>query len=345
MEIIMARKRKHKKVGVLAGIVVVCLLLYWIGSVLGDVYGFGNSNGLKRLEIAENSSPAEIAVLLRENGIIRYPMFFRWFARGNAQRFKSGIHTFTQNMSYADIADELKQEAQAEGVHIMIPEGFELRQIADKLAENGLIDKNRFYDLVNNHDFDYSFLKEVPKRDNRLEGYLFPATYLITPQDDELAILTMMLDAFENNFTSEYTARAKQVNMSTDEIITLASIIEREAGNVEEMPLIASVFYNRLNSAEYPYLQSCATVQYILKERKAVLSTTDTQINSPYNTYLVKGLPAGPIASPGLAAIRAALYPEKSDYYFFVLGNDGKHIFSKTYEEHLSATQQNGVGQ
>ena len=129
------------------------------------------------------------------------------------------------------------------------------------------------------------------------------------------------------------------------DIIKYASIIEREAGNVEEMPLIASVFYNRLNSAEYPYLQSCATVQYILKERKAVLSTADTQINSPYNTYLVKGLPAGPIASPGLAAIRAALYPEKSDYYFFVLGNDGKHIFSKTYEEHLLATQQNGVGQ
>ena len=120
-----------------------------------------------------------------------------------------------------------------------------------------------------------------------------------------------------------------------DELVTLASIIEREAGSADKKT-VSSVFHNRILSSEYPYLQSCATVQYVLKERKPVLSTADTQIDSPYNTYINPGLPVGPIASPGEASIAAALFPEDTDYYFFVLGSDGEHHFATTYEEHLN---------
>ena len=120
----------------------------------------------------------------------------------------------------------------------------------------------------------------------------------------------------------------------------MASMVEREAASTEEMSTVAGVFYNRLKKDMK--LESCASVQYILKERKTVLSTADTKIKSPYNTYLNSGLPVGPISSPGKASLEAALYPEDTEYMYFVLGKEGKHIFSKTYEEHLAAIKSNG---
>ena len=129
--------------------------------------------------------------------------------------------------------------------------------------------------------------------------------------------------------------RADALGMSVHEVITLASIVEREATS-KDRELISSVFHNRLNSKTYPYLESCATVQYILGERKARITIKDTEIDNPYNTYENKGLPPGPIASPGIASIEAALYPSDTDYLFFAVSEDGKHHFSKTYDEHLT---------
>jgi UPF0755 protein len=127
--------------------------------------------------------------------------------------------------------------------------------------------------------------------------------------------------------------RAQDIKMTIHQAITLASLIEKEAADDSERPVISSVIHNRLNSKQYPYLQIDAAIQYALPERKAKLSIEDTKIDSPYNTYKNKGLPVGPIASPGLASIKAALYPDETDYYFYALGDDGKHKFSKTIEE------------
>ena len=121
-----------------------------------------------------------------------------------------------------------------------------------------------------------------------------------------------------------------------DEVITFASVMEREAANDDDRPVVASVFANRLSNNAYGYLQSCATVQYVLEERKSVLSIADTKIDSPYNTYMYQGLTPGPIANPGLAAIEAAMNPATSDYLFFVAKNDGSHLFGRTYQEHLN---------
>jgi UPF0755 protein len=142
-----------------------------------------------------------------------------------------------------------------------------------------------------------------------------------------------MLYQFSKVFTEESKARARELGMSVRELITLASIIEREAQVSEDRPVIASVFYNRLKIG-MP-LQSCATVQYILGEQKPVLSIEDTRIESPYNTYLISGLPPGPIASPGAESIQAALYPADTKYLFFLAKGDGSHAFSETYEQFL----------
>ena len=150
-----------------------------------------------------------------------------------------------------------------------------------------------------------------------------------------------MLKTFDNMFKQEYYDRAAEMGMTVDEIVTMASIVERETNADSERAKVAGVFYNRKNSGMK--LQSCATVQYVLGERKPVLSIADTEIDSPYNTYKYAGLPVGPICNPGEECIKAALYPEATDAYYFCLSKSGEHIFSATYEEHVAAMESNDL--
>ncbi len=310
------------------------VLLYG-ASVISDCCGsYGGDT--REVTIEAGSGTADIAKKLAENGIIKKPFWFRLFSKlgGHDGTYQQGTYTLQENAGYGELYKTLKNAPEAESVKITIPEGFELRQIADRLEEAGLIDREKFYDAVENGEFDYDFVKKIPKRENRLEGYLFPDTYLFQPGESEAAIIEKMLARFNEVYTQEYRNRAKELGMTDDELITLATVIEREAQGDVDRKLVAGVFHNRLKSKSYPYLQSCATVQYILKERKPVLSVADTQIDSPYNTYKYPGLPVGPIASPGKAAIEAALYPEETDYLFFVLDSQGVHRFARTFAEH-----------
>ena len=244
-------------------------------------------------------------------------------------------------MDYLELVTNLQKTASFRAtVTVMIPEGAELREIIATLDEKNVCSAEELWDAVENHPFDYDFLQNLPERENRLEGYLFPDTYEFFEQSDAVTVLTKFLDNFEVKFSQELRDRAEEIGMSIDEVVTLASIIEREAASDEDRATVSSVFHNRLNSTQYPLLQSCATVQYVLQERKSVLTYDDIKIDSPYNTYLYEGLPIGPIASPGLASIKAALYPETTDYYFFVVSADGTHIFSKTLAEHNAAVKQ-----
>ena len=176
-------------------------------------------------------------------------------------------------------------------------------------------------------------MKDAQKGKNHLEGYLFPSTYQVAPKADEEQIITTMLNQFDTVFTDEYKARAKKLGYTENQIIIIASIIEKEAQVDEDRPKIASVIYNRLDDGMN--LQMCSTVQYILGKAKPVLSVADTKIDSPYNTYIHSGLPKGPICSPGEASIKAALYPAKTDYMYFVVSEklDGSHNFSKSYSK------------
>jgi UPF0755 protein len=224
-------------------------------------------------------------------------------------------------------------EGKAETVRFTIPEGYDIRRTTAKLSEEGLINAETFAKEIESGQFDYEFLKDTPAGPDRLEGYLFPETYEIFANANEHDIIDKMLYQFNKVFTEEYYTRAEELGMSVRDVITLASIIEREARVPEDRPVIASVFYNRMK-IDMP-LQSCATVQYILGEQKSRLTTKDTQIESPYNTYLHTGLPPGPIASPGADSIKAALYPADTDYLFFLAKGDGAHVFSRTYDQFL----------
>jgi len=294
-----------------------------------------NVTGEVVVTIPEGSGTKQVANILEKDGLIQSKLFYRVMSKVFRVdgKYNFGKFKLDKGAGYKEIFHVLTQSGEAENaIRVTIPEGYEIYKIADTLEAKGLIDKNKFYYLIDYGSFDYEFVNTIPQRENRLEGYLFPDTYSFVP-GDEYGIINEMLAQF-NKVYEKHKGRAEELGMTMDQAITLASIIEREALGAEDRKLVSSVFHNRLKSTDYPYLQSCATVQYVLRERKAVLSLEDTRIDSPYNTYINKGLPVGPIASPGEAAIEAALYPAESDYLFFVLGSDNKHHFSKTFDEH-----------
>lgn len=337
------RKTKKKKHGLLLPIIGIAAVISGGSIFMSDYSGSRTPSAEAReVTVEAGASTAQIAEELKNKEIIRFPFFFRIISRlgGHDSHYKQGSFLLSPSAGYSTVFKCLSNPAngQANAVRITVPEGFEFRQIAERLAESGLVNLDAFYATAENASFDYAFLNGIPKRENRLEGYLFPDTYVfVKGTDTEKTILNTMLARFEEMvYTPKNIARAKELGMSMDEVVTLASIVEREAMGDSDRKNVSSVFHNRLKSKEYPYLQSCATVQYILKEHKKVLSVADTKIDSPYNTYRNKGLPAGPIASPGAASVEAALYPNKTDYLFFVLGSDGVHHFAKTYEEHLA---------
>lgn len=308
------------------------------GILLSDSMGVAISENT-HTEIKSGAGSASIAQQLKAEGIIKYPLLFRLQSKigGYDGNYQPGSATVSVGMSYDDILKLLSTPGR-ETTKVVIPEGYEIRQIIDKLLEAGLIDEEAFRAELDPSKYNYKFLEGLPQRENALEGYLFPATYEIPNDLSEHDIIDLMLSAFNNQFKPEYYDRAKELGMTVDQIVTLASVIERETDKDSERAKVAGVFYNRIHSGMK--LQSCATIQYILKERKPALSIADTKLSSPYNTYQNAGLPVGPIASPGLSCIQAALYPEQTDALYFVLGKDGSHVFSKTYEEHLAAKAQ-----
>ncbi|MBQ2696408.1 MAG: endolytic transglycosylase MltG, partial [Clostridia bacterium] len=227
----MARRRKKQVYTVLAVLILcVVLVLLYASSVLSDYRG-SYSGELKQVTILEGSSTADIAAALKEQGIIKNPLWFRVFSKlgGHDGSFQQGTYMLQEKAGYQELYETLKKAPVTDAVKVTIPEGFELRQIADRLEEAGLINRERFYKAVENGDFDYDFLKNLPKRENRLEGYLFPDTYLFQPGESEEAILNKMLSRFNEVYTQTYRDRAKELGMTDDELITLASIIEREA--------------------------------------------------------------------------------------------------------------------
>jgi len=302
-----------------------------------EVFAFKRPSTSAEVYVEEGATLKEVADQLHDADIIDHPMLFKMFVgiTKKEHSFVPGIHSVRANMDYRALLRNLtKNSSGAETVRVTIPEGYEIRQIVDVLVDYRVVERESFEEALKNGDFEYAFLKGLKKGDiNRLEGYLFPDTYEFYIGDKSTRVIEKMLDNFEKRFNETMKKQASALGMTTHEIVTLASIIERETTG-EDRALISSVFHNRLHSGNYPYLQSCATVLYALGERKERLTIEDTKISHPYNTYQHKGLPPGPIASPGVEALEAALYPAESEYLFFALQEDGTHKFSKTYEEH-----------
>jgi len=331
----MANKKKTKSNILSMTLAVIAVVLIALAvSVMGDVlFGSLDTDSIK-INIAKNPDSSSVASLLKENDVIKYPFVFRMLSslKGADDRYYEGDFVIKKGTGYTAIINGLTYRSSYKTTDITIKEGATLKEIASVVAKTGYVSEEEFNKALDK-SYDYDFLKSV-KRDNALEGYLFPDTYNISNQMSAEQIIKLMLNRFDEVVGDEYEAAAKKLGYSIDEIVTLASVIEAEAGSDNDRALVSSVFHNRLKSKTYPYLESCATVQYILGERKAILSKSDTKIKSPYNTYINKGLPIGPICSPGKASIEAALYPADTDYYFFQSDENGKIYYAKTLSEH-----------
>lgn len=296
------------------------------------------------VDVAPGASIHQVATDLASHGLIRGTLAFRVLARLKGGSIKVGEYEMTAGMSASAILGKLVR-GDVVTHPFTIPEGYTVRQIGDLLASKGFIDRARWDHLVYDGSSvfnDYTFLpakastpgKGAPSgfRVSRLEGFLFPDTYQYVQGMTEEQIIRMMLDQFRAEFTPEMEQLANASGKTVQQIVTLASIVEREAQVDAERPIIAGVFTNRLRIGMN--LGSCATVNFLLERPRDILSLKDLEIDSPYNTYRNAGLPPGPIANPGLASLQAALAPASTDYLYFVSKFDGTHAFAKTLAEH-----------
>ncbi len=320
--------------------IILVFSIFCLGSV---IYGLtkqatSTSNDKFVIMVKPGMGAHDIGELLYEQGIIKSVILFQIVAKIERMEnsLQAGEYVLNKKMTIQQIVGNLAKGATSYQ-QITIPEGYTVDQIAKLLQEKQLGNASKFK-AVAQSAVPYKYMvNNNPNVVYKAEGYLFPDTYRIAKGATEEQILTMMVNEFNKEFTDAMRARATELGLTTKEVIILASLVEKEAQLPVDRPLIAGVFLNRLK-LDMP-LQSCATIQYILGYPKAELSVQDTEIPSPYNTYQHMGLPPGPIANPGIAAINAVLKPEKTDYIYFVADDKGAHHFSKTYEEHLIAIE------
>lgn len=318
-----------------------------------DMFAFVKEDRDITVNIPQDASLSEIAKVLQKNGVIDNAFAFEKYTELRMKKanllngkFLSGQVTLNSNMNYDSIRKALALQKVRETIKVTIPEGLTVNETIELLVSSGVGTRENYIEAIQNYDYKnkivqnledngYSDYRKDEKFSFRLEGYLFPDTYEFYNDENAVSVIDKFLINFENKFEDTFFETANEMGYTMDQIITIASLIEKEAGKADEYANVSSVFHNRLNNKQsFPYLNSDATIQYALKERKSVLSGKDTEYDHPYNTYINKGLPPGPICNPGYEAIVAALYPAKTDYYYFVTGKDGVTVFAKTYKEH-----------
>ena len=298
------------------------------------------------VEIPEGASVKKIAEILKENGLINYPRAFTKRLQDSEYRGKLHGVTYTLNTGMTTLemmaAMSPSYEENAPIDYLVVPEGFTVEMIAARCEEQGICSATEFLNAcksVTRSDFPY--LEDIPAGANvkyKVQGFLFPATYDIYESTTAESLVAWMLQTFENYYTQDLQDRAAELGYSAFEVVTRASIVEREAKVDEERPIIAGVINNRLK-ADMP-LQMCPTVLYPLTNGmydKSQILYEDLELDSPYNTYKNAGLPVGPICNPGIACINAVLYPQEHNYLYYHVGDEeaGTHIFTENYEEHI----------
>ncbi|MGB0911375.1 MAG: endolytic transglycosylase MltG [Nitrospirales bacterium] len=294
----------------------------------------GHSDHTHIVNIQPGVTFGEVAELLQGQGLISNKQWLRIVGKltGADRKIQPGEYELHAGLSPIEILTRL-EEGKVYYHSVTIPEGYTVRQIASVLSEKDLVDREKFLRLTQ----DPIFIKSLDLDVSRLEGYLFPDTYFFPRLIPEEEIIQAFVHRLRKAFPPELLDRAKEVKMSIQQVLTLASVVEKETGLSQERSMVAGVFLNRLKQ-NIP-LQSDPTVIYAIEGFDGNIRKRDLSIDSPYNTYRVRGLPPGPIANPGEAAIRAVLYPTPSDYVYFVSRNDGSHQFSVTLAEHNRAVE------
>ncbi len=319
------------------------LLTYFTLTCVGDMLAINRSEENVEVVIPEKSSYSDIIDILEDNGLIKRKLFCKVFTKYrdfDEETYLSGNYFLNASMGVEGmLKDIMAAPVTADTIKLSFPEGWTIQQIFEKLEKNDVCDANKLYSCIRSSSYDYDFvtdIKEDSKKYMKLEGYLFPDTYDFYVGADPNYVIKKLLDNFKAKWTDEYQARADKLGYTTDEILTIASIIQKEAANAEQMKTISSVIHNRLNdSANYPTLGCDSTAIYISNYVTPVVGEATGKIYyNNYDTSAVRGLPPGPICNPGMDAIKAALYPEDTDYYYFAHDNNGKIYLSKTFTGH-----------
>lgn len=326
-----------QKLLVIFGALLVLVLVFFIWYKINTNYQVKADT---KITIQEGESISAITADLRQVGLIKSELAFKIYLKLHSQtKLLAGDYNFKAGSRVKDIVSRLARgEADFSETNILIKEGMSLKEISAYLKANNLLaeDCDKLFSTYINKlpaDLrDYDFLREAPTKVD-LEGYIFPDTYRVFADATCEDLVRKALNNFNNKFDAEMRAEAKRNNKSIFQVLTMASILEKEVKTEEDMKIVSGIFWDRINNGQR--LESCATLAYILGESKPQYSLADTQIDSPYNTYRNDGLPPTPINNPGLKAIRAALYPTKSDYNYFLSRPDtGETVFAKTFAEH-----------
>ena len=351
-----AKKKKKKRSGqgiilyLLCVLVVSCLLagIGWL--LVNDMCSLNKDYVEVAVTIDEEDSMNDIATKLKDAELINHRWFFKLVGGMffNAKdTIDPGEWTVNSQMDYRALirnmhdyeADLVEEEG---WISVTIPEGMMVHEILQLLADKGVATYEELEDACANYEFqDYEFLNDEMLGDiRRMEGYLFPSTYAFDPDRSAVYAIDTMLTTFMLEFDNELMADIRGSQYTWSEIITMASIIEKEGiGDETERKNIASVLYNRMNTTDretYGYLQLDTTIYYSLYIEGKDKTDFDLEKDTPYNTYMYKGLPVGPICCPGMSSIRAAVYPNDTDYFYFAAGKDGVNHFFSTYNDHLN---------
>ena len=320
------------------GISALLACIGWVAA--NDVLALNKEQKTVTVTISSEDSFGDVADMLKENGLIEYKSLFNLFATftGSKDEVVPGTFTLNTNMDYRALLTGMSANSSSKAtISVTIPEGYTIDQIFSLLEERNVASVEDLQDMAANHDYAFSFLQDIELGDyHRLEGYLFPDTYEFTTPENPLYVINKMLVQFDAKVTDEMRQEILNSGRSIHEVLTVASMIEKETDG-SDRETIASVIYNRLNNpgaGTTGHLNIDATIQYVLPEGEIVSEEDYYTVESPYNTYLNKGLPPGPIANPGLESIMAALNPESTNYYYYALGDDGVHHFFTSYSEH-----------
>ncbi|HXL02775.1 MAG TPA: endolytic transglycosylase MltG [Candidatus Atribacteria bacterium] len=317
---------------------ILCLSLSWILCLfLALAFYYEGEKGEGKIVVIESGlSGREISCVLEKEGIVPSSLFRLFLFLSHQDKLIAGNYFFYPGESVKEVVKKLTQGPDYEKV--TFPEGFTSEEMAKVLEEKGICSAGDYLDFINKPElFSASWLEGVIS----LEGFLFPDTYYFSPFTSPQKVIETQLHHFEEVFLPHY--QTSHSFLSLKEVVILASIVEKEAKWKEEKPVVASVFINRLKQGIK--LQSCATVVYALYREKGLrvenVTEEDLKVVSPFNTYLVSGLPPQAICNPGLDSLLSVLNPPATDYLYFVLQDDGKHAFSRTYEEHLHHKEDN----
>jgi UPF0755 protein len=322
-------KLKRKKIQYIILLFAVGILIFFALLINYSTSSIDNKNTTVIVDIPNGSSFLKLTEILNNAGIIKNRIFFYGLVttRQAFRSIRAGEYEFSTSMTPVAIIDKLLR-GEIKTYRVTIPEDFSVKEVVARLMEYKLIDEKAFYELA----VDEEFLKAEGIEADSIEGYLFPETYSFNRSMSTRQIMRIMVNEFWKKVTPDMLDKANKLGFSVQEYITLASIIGKESGYDAEKPLISAVFHNRLKRKMR--LQSDPTAVYDLENFAGAVRRSHLKRNSPYNTYIINGLPPGPIANPGLESLKAALYPANVNYLYFVAKRDGSHFFSSSLDMH-----------